>query len=117
MRLFSITIIPSGEKFDCGASQNVLAAMNKSRCKSVASGCRRGGCGICRVEVIDGGYHTLRMSRNQISEDDEARVICLACRLIPESELVIKPIGFSKSRRSNRKWYNSKSSDRTLQAY
>ena len=68
MRLFSISIIPSGEKFDCEASQNVLTAMNKSRSKSIASGCRGGGCGICKVEVIDGGYHTLRMSRNQISE-------------------------------------------------
>ena len=117
MRLFSISIIPSGEKFDCEASQNVLTAMNKSRSKSIASGCRGGGCGICKVEVIDGGYHTLRMSRNQISESDEARNICLACRLIPESDLVIKPLGSPKSRKSNRAWYNSKSSDRTWQDY
>jgi len=33
------------------------------------------------------------MSRAQVSETDEAAGICLACKLLPEGDLTIRPLG------------------------
>ncbi len=98
---FEITIAGSGERFPCRAGQNVLYAMERLGRKGIPVGCRGGGCGICRVQVVGAGrYRTLRMSRAQVSEHDEAAGICLACKLIPEGDLEIRPLGFLRERLS-----------------
>ena len=92
-----ITLEPGGEGFLCAAQQNVLAAMERLGGKGIAVGCRGGGCGICRVQVVGGGrYRTLKMSRAQVPAADEAAGICLACKLIPEGDLVLRPLGLRR---------------------
>ena len=93
-RIFSIVIADSTEQFTCKEGQNVLLAMERLGRRGIPVGCRGGGCGICRVQVLDGGaYRTLKMSRAQVSEADEATGICLACKLVPEGDLTIRPLG------------------------
>lgn len=95
---FEITIADTGETFSCRPEQNVLAAMEKLGRRGIPVGCRGGGCGVCRVQVVDGGrFHTLKMSRAQVSEADEAAGICLACKLIPDGPLSVKPLGKLRS--------------------
>jgi ferredoxin len=53
-------------------------------------GCRRGGCGICRVRVVAGDYRTDVMSRAHVSAEDEAAGLLLACCLYPLSELSLR---------------------------
>jgi len=89
----------SGDSFFCKEEQNVLLAMERLGHKGIPVGCRGGGCGICRVQVLgDGKFRTKKMSRAQVSADDEAKGICLACKLIPESDLKIRALGFSRQR-------------------
>lgn len=38
------------------------------------------------------------MSRAQVSEEDEANGIALACKLIPEGDLQIRPLGFLRKK-------------------
>jgi len=91
---YRITLADSGECFACKDGQNVLAAMEKLGRRGIPVGCRGGGCGICRVQVVAGErYHTRKMSRAQVSAADEASGICLACRLIPEGDLVVRALG------------------------
>ncbi|MGR8918307.1 MAG: 2Fe-2S iron-sulfur cluster-binding protein [Gammaproteobacteria bacterium] len=96
---FEITIEEAGESFPCATGQNVLAAMERLGHRGIPVGCRGGGCGICRVQVLgDGRYRTLKMSRAQVPEVDQARGVCLACKLIPESDLLLKPLGVLRTR-------------------
>ena len=96
---FNITIDASNDAFTCAEGQNVLAAMERLGRKGIPVGCRGGGCGICKVQVLNNGaYHTLKMSRAQVSEADEAAGICLACKLIPEGDLELKPIGVLRNK-------------------
>ncbi len=89
-----ITLADSGDCFVCKAGQNVLAAMEKLGHRGIPVGCRGGGCGICRVQVVAGArYRTHKMSRAQVSAADEASGICLACKLIPEGDLVVRALG------------------------
>jgi len=91
---FNITLADSGACFPCKQDQNVLAAMEKLGRRGIPVGCRGGGCGICRVQVVAGaGYRTQKMSRAQVSEADLAAGICLACKLIPEGDLTLRVLG------------------------
>lgn len=96
---YEITLADGGERFVCKAGQNVLLAMERLGRKGIPVGCRGGGCGICRVQVVgDGKYRTLKMSRAQVSEADEAEGICLACKLIPEGDLQIRALGLLRKK-------------------
>ena len=91
---FRILLSDSGESFDCREGQNVLAAMEALGRRGIPAGCRGGGCGICRVQVLAGGaYRTLKMSRAQVSVEDEAAGIALACKLLPSGDLVLRSLG------------------------
>ena len=91
---YQITLVDSGTCFQCKDGQNVLAAMERLGRRDIPVGCRGGGCGICRVQVLDGDrYRTLKMSRAQVSAQDQAAGICLACKLIPEGNLTLRALG------------------------
>ncbi|MDA0824315.1 MAG: 2Fe-2S iron-sulfur cluster-binding protein [Proteobacteria bacterium] len=101
-RAYRITIADSDEDFLCKDGQNVLRAMERLGRKGIPVGCRGGGCGICRVQVLDNGrYRTLKMSRAQISIQDEASGMCLACKLIPQGDLRIQPLGLLRKKLNN----------------
>lgn len=88
-----ITLAPSGETFPCDESQNVLAAMLRLGRRGVPSGCRGGGCGVCKVEVLEGDFDTLAMSAQHVSESERAAGMALACRLTPRSDLTLRVVG------------------------
>jgi ferredoxin len=68
----------------------LLHEMIIHRCGAIAVGCRGGGCGVCRVRILEGTYTTRRMSRRHVSETDEHAGIVLACRTIPTSDLRLR---------------------------
>lgn len=77
--------------FACADDTAVLIAMEKSGKKLIAVGCRGGGCGFCRVQIRAGTYRTQRMSRAQVTEEEERQGYALACRLLPRSDLTLLP--------------------------
>jgi ferredoxin len=92
--MYQITIEDIEEKFNCPADKNVLKAMEQLGRNGIPIGCRGGGCGICRVQVVgDAEYSTGKMSREQVTVADEKKGICLACKLFPKSDLRLKVLG------------------------
>ncbi len=87
-----ITIEGSAQAFSSQAGQSALDAM-VGRPSALEVGCRSGGCGVCRVEVLHGDYHCGDMSAEQISPECRAAGIALACRLYPGSDLHLRPLG------------------------
>jgi ferredoxin len=69
----------------------VLDALEQGGVSSVRIGCRKGGCGACRVKVLSGEYTTLKMSRAHVSEEEEREGFALSCRLIAKTDLVLRP--------------------------
>ncbi|HSM67137.1 MAG TPA: 2Fe-2S iron-sulfur cluster-binding protein [Ilumatobacteraceae bacterium] len=76
--------------FDVCDGGRLLHEMIAHRCSAIAVGCRGGGCGVCRVRILDGTYTTKRMSRRHVSEADEHAGVVLACRTIPTSDLRLR---------------------------
>src|SRR3546814_19327298 len=87
--LHRIRIVGGGE-FSCGEDERVLIAMERCGASDIGVGCRGGGCGMCRVQVVSGDYVTGKMSRSRITEQAEAAGLVLACRLYPLSDLILE---------------------------
>lgn len=88
---YRVVISSLGTEFHCRADQSILAAMIATGKRPLAVGCRSGGCGVCRIEVIEGQYRTGFMSRSVITAADEASGLILACRTFPVGDMVIEP--------------------------
>lgn len=93
-----VIIEDTGEIYNCAENQTLLNGMVNLGRKGIPVGCRGGGCGVCKVEVIAGKYTKKKMSRAFVSELDEAQHRVLACRCQPTSDITLKVIGkFKKS--------------------
>jgi ferredoxin len=90
---FEVEIENTGERFQCAAQETVLKAMEQLRRKGIPVGCRNGGCGVCKVQVLDGRYGKKKMSRAVVSEEEEARGCVLACKIHPQSDLRVQVVG------------------------
>jgi ferredoxin len=91
-RAYVVRIAGTSASFACGEDVPVLVAMHALGRSDISVGCRGGGCGVCRIEVVSGRYVTGKMSRAHVSLEDEARGIVLACQVRPQSDLVVRPI-------------------------
>jgi len=85
---FRITVRESGASFECGEDEAVLSAMVRSRSGPVSHGCFGGGCGVCRIKVLEGSYEKVKkMSRAHVSQADESGGIALLCCIQPRSDM------------------------------
>jgi ferredoxin len=89
---YPVSIEGTDASFPCDAEKPVLVAMAALGRSDIAVGCRGGGCGVCRIEVMSGTYTRAAMSRAHVSREDETRGIVLACRIRPTSALRIRVI-------------------------
>ncbi|MDE3009354.1 MAG: 2Fe-2S iron-sulfur cluster binding domain-containing protein [Pseudomonadota bacterium] len=61
--------------------------------RNIPVGCREGGCGVCKIEILEGRWHARVMSRAHVSEEDEAQGRVLACCVWPDSDLRLRVLG------------------------
>ena len=79
-------------------SERVLVALERAQGfkqltnlpRKLPVGCRRGGCGICRVRVLEGAYESGPMSRAHVTAEQEREGVVLACCIYPRSDLVLR---------------------------
>jgi ferredoxin len=88
-RRFHSRIEPDGIGFSCASDESLLAAMERAGIGRDAVGCRGGGCGRCRVRVIEGVIVRGKMSRAHVSLEQERQGYALACRAYPLGDLVL----------------------------
>lgn len=91
--MYEIFVEETGERFQCPPKIDVLRGMAQLGRKGIPSGCRNGGCGVCKVHVLEGTFRTEVMSRAWVSEQEQAEGIALACRLYPLTNLRVRVLG------------------------
>lgn len=96
MTIYTVTIEDDGSSYRCSDSLTLLEGMESLGKKGIPVGCRGGGCGVCKVHVLSGSYTKRVMSREHVSEEDEAQGRVLACRVRPTSEVSLRVIGQMK---------------------
>lgn len=96
---YTVRLQGSDSPFACRPGETALEAMERAcglgramiGAKRIPVGCRRGGCGVCRVQVLAGSYRLLPQSRCHVSEQEEGDGYALACRLVPDGDLDLRP--------------------------
>lgn len=91
MQRFEISFEGQSQRFRAASDRTLLASLVTEGVTLLSVGCRSGGCGICRIKVVEGAYRTMTMNRARITRDDEDQGIVLACRVVPASDLLIRP--------------------------
>ena len=54
MAYHTVTIADTGESYRCAEHRSVLEGMEALGKKGIPVGCRQGGCGVCKVQVLEG---------------------------------------------------------------
>jgi ferredoxin len=88
-----VTIEDTGESYRCSEQETLLVGMERLGKRGIPVGCRGGGCGICKIEIVSGSYVTRRMSRAYVSAEEEAAGRILACRAWPTGNIVLRVVG------------------------
>lgn len=77
----------TGQYFECSEGEPLLKAMLRGGQKHIPVGCLGGGCGLCKVRIVEGQYRTGKMSRRHITENDKRQRYVLACKTYPASDM------------------------------
>lgn len=88
---YRISIAGAGCEFPCRADQSLLAAMVAAGKRALSVGCRSGGCGVCRIQILEGQFRAGFMNRAIVSPANEHSKLVLACRTFPQSDMRIEP--------------------------
>lgn len=96
IRIVEVVDAPVAESsgdFEVHRDEHLLRGMERLGRRGIPVGCRGGGCGVCKVQVLAGDYRTIKMSRDCVSSAEQGQGYALACRLYAESDLEIRVVG------------------------
>ncbi|MEZ5702289.1 MAG: 2Fe-2S iron-sulfur cluster-binding protein [Burkholderiaceae bacterium] len=100
----SVTVTQTDETYLCATQESLLQGMLRLGRKGIPAGCVNGGCGVCKVRILEGQVTSLGpVSRAHVSTEEEAQGCTLACRVAPATAVRLEVAGkmckpFSKGR-------------------
>ena len=89
----TVRIEDNGVTYTCAPTESLLEGMQRLGRRGIPMGCRGGGCGVCKVEILEGEFSTRAMSRDHVDDDDRRHRRLLACRVYPSGDLSVRVIG------------------------
>jgi len=85
-----VTVLPDGVRIPAADGETVLAALGRAGLR-YRIGCRRGGCGICKLQLVLGEVRYERpIADSVLSDDEKVAGICLSCRAVPITNVLIE---------------------------
>lgn len=85
-----VTILPDGIRVMARPDENLLTTLSRAGLQ-YRIGCRRGGCGVCKVHLVLGEVRYERpVAESVLSEQEKIEGICLSCRAVPITNVVIE---------------------------
>ncbi|MGB1612972.1 MAG: 2Fe-2S iron-sulfur cluster-binding protein [Arenicellales bacterium] len=85
--MYRIEVEGMGVEFECSPERSLLAGMEAQAKKAIAVGCRGGGCGFCKIRILEGEYETKKMSVKFVSHSERLDGYALSCRVFPRSDM------------------------------
>ena len=90
----AVTVTQTGERYRCSTQESLLAGMARLGRRGIPVGCLNGGCGVCKVRVLQGEVHKLGpVSRAHVSVEEEEAGYSLACRIAPQGDVEVEVAG------------------------
>lgn len=92
--MLSIHLEQTGETYLCSEAETLLEGMTRLGKRGIPVGCVNGGCGVCKISIRSGRVRKVgAMSRAHVSAEEEAKGVCLACRVAPLEDVVAEVVG------------------------
>ena len=90
----TVLVEQTGERYPCATSESLLRGMLKLGRRGIPVGCVNGGCGVCKVRIVEGDVTVLGpVSRAHVSAEEEACGFTLACRVAPVTTVRLRVAG------------------------
>lgn len=90
----TVVIAQTGESYPCATDESLLNGMLRLGRKGIPVGCVNGGCGVCKVRIIEGEVKKLGpISRAHVSAKEESEGYTLACRVAPVTAVRLEVAG------------------------
>lgn len=86
----TVRVTPDEVTVTARNNEYILAALNRSG-YGYRTGCRRGGCGICKADLLQGTVsYPVTVSDEVLTLDELAAGVCLPCRAVPHGEVTVR---------------------------
>jgi CDP-4-dehydro-6-deoxyglucose reductase len=86
----NVRIEPQGWEAHLSEGEPILAGLNRCGYTVRQVGCRRGGCGICKLELVAGTVTYEKIVADDVlSGDEKAAGKCLTCRAVPDGDVTL----------------------------
>jgi CDP-4-dehydro-6-deoxyglucose reductase len=86
----TVTVLPDDIEVSARSGQTVLSALVRSG-YAYRIGCRRGGCGICKVQLVEGDVrYEKTVAETVLTAAERAAGVCLSCRAVPTTPVVVE---------------------------
>ena len=84
MQNVQVSVAQTGDTYACGTHESLLSGMLRLGRKGIPVGCVNGGCGVCKVQVLEGAVrHLGPVSCAHVSDLERDQGYTLACRVAP----------------------------------
>ncbi|MGH3495287.1 MAG: 2Fe-2S iron-sulfur cluster-binding protein [Sciscionella sp.] len=85
----TVTVMPDEVDVRSRDGECILAALYRSG-YGYRTGCRRGGCGTCKVDLLTGEVdYPVTIAETVFTPDERSTGTCLSCRAVPVGDVVI----------------------------
>jgi 3-phenylpropionate/trans-cinnamate dioxygenase ferredoxin reductase subunit len=89
-----VLLVQTGEVYACREHETLLEGMCRLGRRGIPVGCLGGGCGICKVRVVQGEVVRIGpISRAHVSEEEERQGYTLACRAAAKGAVTLEVVG------------------------
>lgn len=86
----TVRLEPSGFTAHLQPGEPVLAGLHRCGFTVRQIGCRRGGCGFCKIELLEGEVtYEKTVAPTVLSSDERASGTCLTCRAVPNGDITL----------------------------
>lgn len=90
----AVQVEQTGETYHCATTESLLRGMQRLGRRGIPAGCASGGCGVCKVRILEGAVQTLGpISRAHVSAEEETAGLTLACRCAPQGTVRLEVAG------------------------
>lgn len=92
--MYKVTLLARGQTFEysCQETETPLDAA-RNQFIPIPTGCRRGGCGMCKIKVLEGEYEQeIIRSHEALSDNELVNGFALACCMKAKSDLKLATI-------------------------
>lgn len=88
MSQYRIHVQPDNRTIESKEGQTILDTASRNGVK-IKVGCKGGGCGICKIKVLEGDVDRGTSSRSVLSLEEIEQGYALSCQARPKSDVTI----------------------------